>query len=106
LAAWSFCFVVSAQTEKWWGTQSATGAKARVILGLTRRCMHSWCAIQKSELVTALVAQPADDCGYVVFLEEADGGYAGCAGLQAGVGVLQGYSSQGQDWDFCVAGLG
>ncbi len=54
---------------------------------------------------TLLAAQLADDFGYVIFLEQADGGYAGCAGLQAGLGVVQGYSSEGQDGDFCAAGL-
>jgi hypothetical protein len=52
-----------------------------------------------------LSAELADDCGYVVFLEETDGGYAGCAGFEAGVGILQSYAAQGQDWDFCLAGL-
>jgi hypothetical protein len=42
-----------------------------------------------------LAAQLADDCGDVVLLEEADGGYAGCAGFQAGLGILQGYASEG-----------
>ena len=37
--------------------------------------------------------QLADDCGDVVFLEEADGGDAGCAGFEAGVGILQSYSA-------------
>jgi hypothetical protein len=34
-----------------------------------------------------LVPQLAHDCGYIVFLEEADGGDAGCAGLQAESGI-------------------
>jgi hypothetical protein len=42
-----------------------------------------------------LGAQLANDFGNVVFLEEADCSYAGCAGLQAGLGVLEGYCSQG-----------
>jgi hypothetical protein len=42
-----------------------------------------------------LAAELVDDCGYVVFLEEADGGYAGCARLEAGLGVLEGYASEG-----------
>ena len=54
---------------------------------------------------TLLAAQPADDCGYVVFLEQADGGYSGCAGLQAGLGIPQGHSSEGQYGDCCGAGL-
>lgn len=52
-----------------------------------------------------LIAQLADDCGYVVFLEEANGGYAGGAGLEAGLGVVQSYSSQREDRDFFLAGL-
>jgi len=40
-----------------------------------------------------LAAQVADDGGDVVFLEEADGGDAGCAGLEAGVGILRSYAS-------------
>jgi len=50
-------------------------------------------------------AEGADDGGYVVFLEEADGGYAGGAGLQAGLGVLQSNSSQREDGDVGAAGL-
>ena len=47
----------------------------------------------------------ADDCGDVVFLEEPDCGDTGCAGLQAGLGVLQGYSSQREYRDCCTTGL-
>jgi hypothetical protein len=52
-----------------------------------------------------MAAQPADDCGDVVFLEEADGGDAGCSGLQAGFGILQSDPSEGEDGDFGATGL-
>lgn len=43
--------------------------------------------------------------GDIVFLEDPDGGDAGCAGVQAGLGVLQSYSTQCEYWDFGAAGL-
>ena len=46
-----------------------------------------------------------DDCGDIVFLKETDRGDAGCAGVQAGFGVLQSYSSQCEHRDFGEAGL-
>jgi hypothetical protein len=46
-----------------------------------------------------------DDGGDVVFLEEADGGDSGCAGVQAGRGVLQSDASQREGWDLRAAGL-
>ena len=50
-------------------------------------------------------AEGANDGGDVVFLEEADGGDAGGAGLQAGMSILQRYSSESEDWNFCATGL-
>ena len=52
-----------------------------------------------------MTAQRAHDCGDVIFLEEADGGDAGCSGAQAGFGVLQSYSSECENRDFRAAGL-
>ena len=49
--------------------------------------------------------QLRDDGGDVVFLKEADGSDSGCAGFEAGVGVLQSYSAKGEDGDWCAAGL-
>jgi hypothetical protein len=52
-----------------------------------------------------MTAQRAHDCGDVIFLEEADGGDAGCSGAQAGFGVLQSYPSECENRDFGAAGL-
>ena len=52
-----------------------------------------------------LAAEFADDGGDVVFLEEADGGDASCAGFEAGFGILQGHSSEGENGDLSAAGL-
>ena len=52
-----------------------------------------------------MAAQCGDDCGDVVFLEEADCGDASCSRLQAGVGVLQCDPSECKDRDFGAAGL-
>lgn len=49
--------------------------------------------------------QFADDGGDVIFLEEADGGDAGGAGLQAEMSILQRYSSEGEDWNLGATGL-
>jgi len=49
--------------------------------------------------------QLADDRGDVVFLEEADGGDAGGAGVEARWRIPQRYSSKGEHWNFGVAGL-
>jgi len=46
-----------------------------------------------------------DDFGEVVFLEEADGGDAGCAGAETGFSVQQSDASQGEHWDIGTAGL-
>jgi hypothetical protein len=47
----------------------------------------------------------ADEGGDVVFLKEADGGDSGGTGCEAGVGILQSYSAQGEDGDWCAAGF-
>jgi len=52
-----------------------------------------------------LGAQRANDGVDRVFLEEADGGDAGGAGLQARMRILQGYSSKGKHWNLGAAGL-
>jgi hypothetical protein len=75
-----------------WGIRSFRGLLRfgllddTLLLGRLRLCGRI------SSLIT-VIAQLPNDCGYVVFLEEADGGYAGCSGLQAGAGVLQSHSS-------------
>jgi hypothetical protein len=50
-------------------------------------------------------AKGVDDGGDVIFLEEADGGDAGGSGLQAGFGILQSDSTQGDNRDAGAAGL-
>ena len=51
------------------------------------------------------IAQLLDYIGDSVFLEQTDGGDAGGAGVEAGAGVLQHDSAQGQDRDVCFASL-
>ena len=48
----------------------------------------------------AEVAQFLDHLDDLIFLEEADGGDAGGSGFEAGLGILQRDSAEGQDWNF------
>ena len=50
-------------------------------------------------------AQGADYFFNFVFLKEADAGYACGSGVEAGCGVFECDSAQGQDRNFCRAGF-
>ena len=46
-----------------------------------------------------------DDCGNIIFLEEADGGDAGGSGFETRASVLQSDSAKGQNWNSLLARL-